>query len=526
MGHQTHKARTSISRGQRWMSHESVDDSASNSDLSEAGLAHANVLSINHDLETRLDQLENSRSYRLGQMVSKTLRAMLFPLTWFSREVVESVEIEYAWPFLSGEIVLRRHSDSVLDVVVTAGSSQLLRASIDLRTATPKEQGNRYSVVFRLPYEITSEVFQFGLLRISIGDHHFRGADCRAHPSCQTNQCRPLDVVGESIIEVIGDPRQLREQLPNHAGVAILATFRDVYRQRDYSSSLIEDLKASNFLVVVVDTSPTSPSETSKCDLYIHRRNFGWDFASWISVLRRFPWLMSESRNLLLLNDSNVGSFVPISEIISRGLDLELDVWGITDSWEISYHLQSYFLFFKGNVLSDGHLGDFISSYPFPRSKNAIIEKGEIGLSAHLAGNGIRIGALFPYEFLCRRFLESLDDRIKGIQGKFTRHESLVQWLSPDYLEAQFIRSVEEQIQGAHPLNPTHYFWDELIRAGSPFIKRELLIRNPEHVPNLSSLIELADSERARRVLFDEVRLCRKSAPTFSLELALRNLSS
>jgi hypothetical protein len=50
----------------------------------------------------------------------------------------------------------------------------------------------------------------------------------------------------------------------------------------------------------------------------------------------------------------------------------------------------------------------------------------------------------------------------------------------------RFAASLVAAVEAGRPLNPSHYFWDPLIsRMGCPFLKRELLLKNPVRIPGL-----------------------------------------
>jgi hypothetical protein len=53
--------------------------------------------------------------------------------------------------------------------------------------------------------------------------------------------------------------------------------------------------------------------------------------------------------------------------------------------------------------------------------------------------------------------------------------------------EKRYLEALARQISQGIPLNPTHSFWDVMIvEFGCPFIKRDLLKRNPARIPGVS----------------------------------------
>lgn len=127
----------------------------------------------------------------------------------------------------------------------------------------------------------------------------------------------------------------------------------------------------------------------------------------------------------------------------------DADFWGITDSHEFSPHLQSYFMVFKKSVVNSDAFRKFWAGFANYTHKGVLIQKGELGLSKTLLRAGFRMGSLCEYNRIC------VDNA--------------------DYLE----RYRYKMRSGRVP-NPTHYFWDLLIRNyGCPFVKVQLLRDDP-----------------------------------------------
>jgi hypothetical protein len=95
-----------------------------------------------------------------------------------------------------------------------------------------------------------------------------------------------------------------------------------------------------------------------------------------------------------------------------------------------------------------------------------------------MLARGHRVAALFGY------------DRIAGA-------------LRPDDLRPLGPRFAEPDAVDRYPLNPTHHLWRVLIeRFGFPFLKTELVQRNPERLPGVDAWPALVDGPTRR--LLDE----------------------
>jgi len=179
---------------------------------------------------------------------------------------------------------------------------------------------------------------------------------------------------------------------------------------------------------------------------------------------------------LLLANDSVYGPFHDLGDVIGRMNLAEADVWGITDSWERRFHIQSYFLLFGRRVLNHEAFRQFWNGVRYVQAKSWVVGHYEIGLARHLVRGGVRCRALFPYRAAATTMLAAL--RRRGAEEGFTPSERLQEFL------AALVRAVEYGI----PMNSSHFFWDHRIgEMNCPFLKRVLLRDNPARIPGLVS---------------------------------------
>ena len=499
------------------------NDQLVKNDASEAQQAPLNLLATTHDLNLRVEMLENSASYRLGQAILRLRR----PLNLFRRRTQVpvsqyTINIASLWPRITGEILLQYPTKESLAVQASSWGDVLLSTAIDLSAASVDPQINVLKVVFDIPYDLGFKSFPIESLQVSIGNAKFAASDEGTENSETAVLCQPLAAALATVREIHGDLNQLRENLPSRKGVALLSVFRDTHRLNDHSEILIAELRRCGYSVIVIDTSAQMPSSLIDCDLYIHRKNEGWDFASWITTLAKFPWLLTEAESVLFINDSNVGPICSFDEVFSKAEKFDLDVWGITDSFEINYHLQSYFMSFERPALESGVLHEFVNSYEFPTVKNAIIEAGEVRLTQFISNRGLKVGALFPYINLSKIFLETLSERNQVVSDYWKNVHQMNERGSQNVAEVKFHLRTAEKIRLASPLNPTHYFWDILIRLGYPFVKRELLQRNPARIPGLVQLPALVNDELGRSVLRREIAISGRASISFSLPLAMQ----
>ncbi len=214
-------------------------------------------------------------------------------------------------------------------------------------------------------------------------------------------------------------------------------------------------LHDAGFSIVAVSNSGSLRPDAmtalhSLCAAVLVRRNVGYDFCAWREGLERLGLPRGDTELLLLANDSVYGPLHPLTPLLARIASGGADVWGLTDSEQIRFHLQSYFLAANAAALrSDAWRRFWRSVRPVP-SKHLMIRCYEVGLTQRLSRAGLRCQALWP------------------------------------------LTSMQLPDRASTTVNPTHDLWRQLLDAGFPFIKRELVRDNPARV---------ADAEEWREVV-------------------------
>ncbi|WP_092173509.1 rhamnan synthesis F family protein [Bosea sp. OK403] len=249
----------------------------------------------------------------------------------------------------------------------------------------------------------------------------------------------------------------------------VYANYSRQGRVFDYVLYALKALCDEGFRIIFVSNSTNfGASEVATvqpwCAKIIHRRNVGYDFGAYkdgISSIDDFTAI----ENLILMNDSVYGPLFPISDTIDRMSMRDVDIWGLTDSWQHDYHLQSYFLCFNRNVLVSSFFREFWRKIPLINYKKSVIRGLEIETSQMFLDNGYKLAAAFPYYALTDRFM-----------GRFP--------LAIDPKTAPFELELAERLRThfatGSTVNPTHFFWEMLINDFRfPFIKGELISKNP-----------------------------------------------
>ena len=239
----------------------------------------------------------------------------------------------------------------------------------------------------------------------------------------------------------------------------------------------LERLNALGFTPIFVTNGPRPTAATLDllrplCGRILWRRNRGYDFGAYKDALQEVPDL-DALEMLIIANDSVYGPLQPLEEIIARADPEQADVWGITDSYEHHYHLQTYFLLVHRRALASSGFRAFWKRLVYTQSKTVVIHKYEIGFSKHLLAARLRLAAVHPYRELAFEIADDLRRRTQR-DPKWWRHVS----------HADHLKWLYGIITSGCPLNPSHFFWEPLtVKHRCPFLKRELLTRNPCQVP-------------------------------------------
>jgi len=224
---------------------------------------------------------------------------------------------------------------------------------------------------------------------------------------------------------------------------AVLAQYSPDERVPPSFHRLVSEFSWLGYHVIIASAAdgerPLDWSEPLPAGVSVFRRaNLGYDFGSWASVLNEYPQVR-RAQHVVLANDSMVGPFSSLRPIIGSFERAVADVWGVVRSHQMRPHLQSYFIGYRNGVLDREPLRRFWRRVRVQPTKQAVIERYELGLGRALDRARIRTEAAYD--------------------GKVMVGD----------------------------LNPAIVGWRQLLGAGFPFVKRELLT-NPEVVPDASGV--------------------------------------
>lgn len=262
--------------------------------------------------------------------------------------------------------------------------------------------------------------------------------------------------------------------------VAVFSHFDRRGKLQRYVRHYLEEIRIAGFSIVFVTNSKELEDESLEalkglCDVILIRRNVGYDFGAFKEGIAFLGRKLESLECLLLANDSVYGPFYSLRSITARMDFRKADAWAVVDSWERLYHLQSFFLLFSPKVLNDPVFPAFWRRVRNVRSKYWVIRRYEIPLSRALMKKGLRCRALNRSREASQALLSEVRETAKLDSKDKTP------------VEMRYRQRVFSIIVAEKPMNVSHFLWEHLIKQmGCPFLKRELLRKNPGRVPFVS----------------------------------------
>lgn len=275
--------------------------------------------------------------------------------------------------------------------------------------------------------------------------------------------------------------------------LAIVAHFDRNNQVEDWFLQYIRTLLERVDRCVVVSTAALSAESQARIRstgaIVEVRLNEGLDFCSWRRALEILSGDLKSADELIMCNDS---VFAPVAPFW-RMFDLmdqkrpDLDIWGITENFQIRRHIQSYFVVFRKRALSSPEFSEFWNGVKVLSLKDEIIRRYEVGLSAFFESRGFRLGAFYQTQWLglipwyLKRMVRLPFVGVRSIfRATFARYPKN-QNVPTDADLADPI-DFGSRLLNYFFVNPTHFEWKNMLRSGVPIIKADLLRDNPQGV--------------------------------------------
>lgn len=185
----------------------------------------------------------------------------------------------------------------------------------------------------------------------------------------------------------------------------------------------------------------------------LRRKNGGYDFAFWASVLKAMPSLWN-ARRLYFTNDSILGPIFDMKHLLTQIRASSGDFVALTANYIDFYHAQSYFFVLQRDALKSDGVRKFWDFMPQYSTKEHVIRNCEQCQLPVYQAAGLNVDVLFPLM-------------------------DIVEKLPPKAKEK---------------FNPTHDAWETLISRGFPFLKADIIYRqgrNPKLPASISNTVRL-----------------------------------
>jgi hypothetical protein len=234
------------------------------------------------------------------------------------------------------------------------------------------------------------------------------------------------------------------------------------------ASNIFDKFNGHKTIIINCDCSKSFDSHKikSNIDYLIVKPNWGYDFDGYAEVIKRFS--KSEFGTLTFVNNSvavinNDDSWINKMEDSSTRSG---GVAGLIQSISPVVHFQSFAFTLSRKALNPSLINWFSKITPL-RRKQAIVRFYELGLAKQIK----------KLKIAC--FYESQFEEIR--QKSFDEWEKLL----GIYFNTVKYRVIFSRTSAGLGVNPTHHHWRFILEHGIPLVKRELVVSNPEEVPDV-----------------------------------------
>ena len=130
------------------------------------------------------------------------------------------------------------------------------------------------------------------------------------------------------------------------------------------------------------------------------RDNDSYDFGCWAyGITRNLSKIRSQYENLVCCNDSCIGPFSDLKPILNDFICGNIDVGGLTANKDRGLHLQSYFIFYGKNIINSNLFKIFWENIRGWQDKNDIINHYEVSWLRVLILSGYNVSVFFSEYF-------------------------------------------------------------------------------------------------------------------------------
>ena len=211
---------------------------------------------------------------------------------------------------------------------------------------------------------------------------------------------------GTPVVELITGKIRFEAENANlkASAIAIVAHYSKSPKISESLKKYLRELINNFFEIILVSACESEMDIALDEDLkskitIIRKPNLGYDFGSWATALSELPEIFN-CDELLLTNDSLIGPFDDISQLLDSLRSSNFDITGLTDSNQLQYHIQSYMIHLKKSAVTNTNIQKMLNSVVHLALKNDVILKYELGLTRTAQLSGLFVGAVFPWNLV------------------------------------------------------------------------------------------------------------------------------
>ncbi len=177
----------------------------------------------------------------------------------------------------------------------------------------------------------------------------------------------------------------------------LFAHFDPLGRIAPHVLHYLQQLQSCGFSTHVAMSGVDRPHDDDRAALAqlgatLHPRpNRGLDFGAWQDLLSR--GCADGAGTILLANDSVFGPMAPLAPIVAEMEASGPDVWGMVESREGAWHLQSWFVCLTARALATPAIARVLRQPFGEMGKAEIVLHGELGLGTAIRAEGLRWAA-------------------------------------------------------------------------------------------------------------------------------------
>lgn len=228
------------------------------------------------------------------------------------------------------------------------------------------------------------------------------------------------------------------------------------------------------FFVTVSNISKVEVSKLENLNIeVIKRENVGYDFYSYKIGIEKLDLDLYDE--LIICNDSTFGPLIPMKNIFNEMKENKCDFWGITDSEEIMYHLQSYFIVFRKPILQSMVFSHFWNKLNILDDKHEIIRRYEVGISQALLKKN------YTSEVYVKYPTDEYNNILKLLKRLLKKPYKIFKLLISPH------RYYSEAMKKSGNVSLRRWY-DFLIQGQLPFIKKSLVVDKKEGISNMKKL--------------------------------------